>query len=310
MTSSGIFLKDFYSLNHIHLNAYGELQGNSLSPVIKVSNTDSSHINDAKTTSVLQLNRFQDKIWIIEGVSNCKIKILGSDVQWTISPLRKFPSKIFDEAEPGNLFDYFDSDIEIETSAFKTVLRGSAIRMVQSTIINNTNDMPDYFHRVIPTLEAAIKDILAITIGDDSLTVDVDLVKHGTYYMGMDNSSATYVKLYKNSADFIVYEGYASEISTNNSFNSSKISQYLNNNLIVSVSDMNTDMNKIESGAYYIEFFSAEHRKETNRQLKMLMLNTVPTIDAIARHFVGYLDTAKSLQISEGLQSGSIVYTN
>ena len=308
MTSSGIFLKDFYSLNHIHLNAYGELQGNSLSPIIKVGNTSSAYLSDVKTTSVLQLNRFQDKIWIIEGVSNCKIKILGCDVQWTISPLRKYPAKMLDENEPGNLFNYFDEDIEIETSAFKTVVRGSAIRVVQSKIINNSSDIPDYFQRVIPTLEEAIRNILVITIGDDTMTVKVDLVKHGTYYMGMDNAAATYVKLYKNSADTIVYEGYASEISTNNSFNSSKISQYLNNNLIVSVSDMDTDMKKIESGQYYIEFFTAEHRKETSRHLKMLMLNTTPTIDAIARHYVGYLDSARTLQISEGLQSGVISY--
>lgn len=308
MNKSGIFARDFLSLDHMMITQYGELRGKSLVPEISVYNTDSLHMSSVITTATSQIKRYMDKIWIVESISKCKIRVVGETKVWETTPHRRFPEKMFDPTEPGNLDAYHSKDIELSTSAFTTIMRGSDLRIIEVGTIEDSNSRDIYWEFVQPIIQKNISDILTVTISPD-VSISLKLEPFIVNFTGMDNSLADYVKVYVNEYDVIEFRGYTTSIYTRNSFDANKVSEYLDHSILFNVHDFNPDMTVITEGQYRFSIHLKEHKEETNRNIRILFMLGAPTIDRITAHYSGYIGSSglNYIRMTEGSKSGAMV---
>lgn len=303
--TQGIFVRDFISLDHLYLNAYGELTGNSFLPVMTVKGLGGASISDAQSVATTQMSRYKGKILVIEGASKCKVKIAGATKQWTVTPMRKFEDGIFDAADPESLADYMSKDIEIETSLFKAVMPGANLKIMVANNFDTADSYYTYLDHVNGTFEKNIETILKVLSGSDTIEVKLDWYQSGAYQVGLQYAYASYTRIYINTADSIVYEGYSSKIETRRSFDANSISNDLNDAMLFNKADFLTP-NKIESHGYSIEFDYENHRKKTSRIVKVKEYPVIPTADYIVSQYGGCSSIGTDVLMSEGMLSGVI----
>lgn len=306
MNQNGIFVKDVLSLDHVYLNVYGELEGRSIIPTVTAMNATADGMEDVRVASVSQLSRYLNKIWIVEGMSNCTIGIVGKRM-WKVDPLVRFEEGMFDPADPESLANYQYETIQIESNAFSATLSGENLKLIGAEILDDTNTTHHYWQHVAKLVQDDLTAVLSVIL-DAPVEVGVDFAKLTEVYIGMDTSSTDYLKVYLNDADRLTIRGYTTRIFSKNSFSCNLISNEISNGILVNENEYVGDAVEDQYGSV-IQFHPEEHLEETNRSLKIVGFKDRPNIDLIASTYVKCFPTNETyLKMSEGAFSGGVAY--
>lgn len=117
---TAIISNEFIPLNHTIIGYYGDINGGTMCPEISLNGVDSNNTREIISGINQEMNKYNEKIWIVEGYSNCVINTRLST--FNINPNTPFVNSMLDGSQE-SLSNIDDEElITVTTNAFSFVL--------------------------------------------------------------------------------------------------------------------------------------------------------------------------------------------
>lgn len=307
-----LFYRDFISLDHTVISPYGELFGNTISPVVTFGGVPEIHVDTAEmligATMALSLN----SLWIVEGYSDCTLMVtdeFGENHHWEVDTRKKFETGMMDAEVPNSLYNIAQyQHVTIFTKGFTMTVPGNTLLIIETnkewamnTMNTNYVDMcTTYFQQKIvdslSTIEGALPDDVVVELKEPFPLDDTGVMFYRSVcniVMIGDHGNGNFIR------------GCSALVETINSYEHLNISENMTGSVYVDSALINSEVPNVAEIAevFGIQWFPAIFNEMTNRTLKVKPIDARPTIGAIMED-VQISPLCREVSISSGTRHG------